>query len=58
MEGLGIMLDAQKNAALNHSNGEISKPESKVKILIIPTSEELEIARETMEVLNLHEKSK
>ena len=52
MEGLGIALDTQKNAALNHSKGEISKPESKVKILIIPTNEELEIARETMEVLN------
>ena len=52
MEGLGIVLDAQKNASLNHSRGEISKPESRVKILIIPTNEELQIARETMEVLN------
>ena len=52
MEGLGIVLDTQKNVTLNHSKGEISKPESKVKILIIPTNEEFEIARETMEVLN------
>jgi len=52
MEGLGIVLDAQKNASLNHSRGEISKPESRVKIFIIPTNEELQIARETMEVLN------
>ena len=52
LEGLGIVLDAQKNASLNRSRGEISKPESKVKILIIPTNEELQIARETMEVLN------
>ena len=52
MEGLGIVLDTQKNAALKHSEREISKPKSKVKILIIPTNEELEIARETMEVLH------
>jgi acetate kinase len=52
LEGLGIVLDAQKNASLNRSRGEISKPESRVKILIIPTNEELQIARETMEVLN------
>ena len=51
MEGLGIVLDAKKNASLNHSRGEISTPESKTKILIIPTNEELQIARETMEVL-------
>jgi acetate kinase len=58
MEGLGIILDTQKNIALNRSKGEISKQESKVKILIIPTNEELEIARETMDVLNLNEKAR
>ena len=57
MEGLGIVLDTQKNASLNRSMGEISKPESRVKILIIPTNEELQIARETMEVLNSRGKS-
>jgi len=51
MEGLGIVLDSQENASLNRSKREISKPESRVKILVIPTNEELEIARETMEVL-------
>jgi acetate kinase len=51
LEELGIVLDTQKNASLNGSKGEISKPKSRVKILIIPTNEELEIARETMEVL-------
>jgi acetate kinase len=54
MEGLGIILDTEKNVTLNNSRGDISKPESKVKILIIPTNEELEIARETMDVLTLH----
>ncbi len=52
MDGLGIAVDTQKNESLNHFKGEISKPESRVKILIIPTNEELQIARETMEVLN------
>ena len=52
MEGLGIMLDGEKNSSLNHSKGEISKPESNVRLFIIPTNEELQIARETMEVLN------
>jgi acetate kinase len=51
MEGLGIALDGEKNVSLNHSKGEISRPESRVRILIIPTNEELQIARETMEVL-------
>lgn len=55
MEEMGIILDAEKNISLNNSKGDISKPESKVKILIIPTSEELEIARETMDVLNMHD---
>jgi acetate kinase len=57
MEGLGIVLDTQKNVSMNHSKGEISTPESRVKILIIPTNEELEIARETMEVLNSRAKA-
>jgi acetate kinase len=57
MEELGIVLDTQKNVSLNRSKGEISKPESRVKILIIPTNEELEIARETMEVLNSRAKA-
>ena len=52
MEGLGIELDASRNVSFNRLGGEISKPESRVKILIIPTNEELQIARETMDVLN------
>lgn len=53
MEGLGIWLDPEKNVSLNRSRADISKPESRVRILIIPTNEELQIARETVEVLNL-----
>ncbi len=52
MEGLGIALDPEMNEALNRLEGEIQKPGSPVKILIIHTDEELEIARETLSVLN------
>ncbi len=57
MEDLGIILNGRKNVSLNHSKGEISTPESRVRILIIPTNEELQIARETMEVLNSEQKT-
>ena len=48
-ETFGIILDEEKNA----ENGlAIHHEESKVKILVIPTDEELEIARQTQEVLS------
>ena len=43
---LGVKLDAEKNAA---SNEEISAPDSAVRVLEIPTNEELGIARRTYE---------
>jgi acetate kinase len=48
LEGLGIQLDPQKNqrGATGYVT-EIQAPESAVKILIIPTNEELEIANQT-----------
>jgi len=49
MEFLGIEIDAEKNAVRGPSEIiEISTPNSKVKVLIVPTNEELAIARETM----------
>ena len=51
MEELGIVIDSQKNISLNHSKGIISTPKSRIKALIIPTNEEVQIARETIEVL-------
>jgi len=44
----GVELDAKKNAALVGSEGEISSRESRVCVLVIPTNEELEIAREAV----------
>lgn len=52
MQYLGLEIDEVKNAERN--NGairDISGPNSKVKVLIIPTNEELVIARETVELL-------
>ena len=52
MEYLGIKLDLQKNLDLNRKEGEISTPDSKVKVWIVPTNEELLIARDTKEIIN------
>lgn len=52
MEFLGINIDAVKNDNQNVGDGmEISTPESKVKLFVIPTNEELMIAQETLELI-------
>ena len=52
MQYLGIELDEEKNAMPNSgSTREISSANSKVKVLVIPTNEELVIARETVQLL-------
>jgi acetate kinase len=49
LEIFGAILDPFKNAT-RHDEAEISKASSRVKILIIPTNEELMIARDTKEI--------
>ena len=51
LEFLGVYLDKEKNKQ-NGEIAEISKEDSKVKVFVIPTNEELMIAKETMELLN------
>lgn len=52
MEAFGIKVDAEKNACGNDGSiRDISAADSKVKILVIPTNEELAIARETAALL-------
>jgi len=52
LENLGIQLDAGKNAqGVTAPVTEIQSAASRVKVLVIPTNEELEIARQTVEVL-------
>jgi acetate kinase len=51
----GITLDAQKNSAVGGANGVretlISAPDSKVRVYVIPTNEEIYIIRKTCEFL-------
>ncbi len=50
LEFMGIKLDKEANERLNHGEGRISAPDSKVEVWIVPTNEELLIARDTMEL--------
>lgn len=52
MECLGIKLDKKKNQACERGEGFISTEDSKVKLLVLPTNEELQIAKETMELVD------
>ncbi len=51
LEFLGVKLDKKENAIRKDGIHEVSAKDSKVKILVIPTNEELVIARETAELL-------
>ncbi len=52
LEFLGIHLDAAINKKIiGGKKGEISTPESKIRIVVIPTNEELVIAWDTMEII-------
>jgi acetate kinase len=46
MQFLGIHLDEEKNKTTSTAIKEINKNDSPVKILVIPTNEELEIAQQ------------
>jgi acetate kinase len=48
---LGIRLDAAKNSAARAAEAVISAADSRVKVLVIPTNEELVVARETKRFL-------
>ena len=52
MEGFGIVLDNEKNYKNFSNEGEISKPESKIKVYVIPTNEELRIAFDTYNIVS------
>ena len=47
LQGLGIELDQELNSQRIPGNREISKSTSRAKVLVIPTNEELEIAKQT-----------
>ena len=51
LDNLGIQLDAEKNEAPGKGIREINTSESRVKVLVVPTNEELEIAKQCFELL-------
>lgn len=51
MEFLGAKIDPEKNKVKGVEK-DISAPDSKVKILVVPTNEELVIARDTLELVS------
>ena len=48
---MGVLLDEEKNKSVRDEEKEISSENSKVKVWVVPTNEELMIARETMELV-------
>lgn len=51
LDYLGISIDENKNATAKGKEIDISTPEAKVRTLVIPTNEELAIARETLRLV-------
>ena len=54
MDNLGIQLDEQKNETTSKEILEINQPDSRVKILVIPTNEELEIAKQCYQLTQVN----
>nr|WP_315221581.1 acetate kinase [uncultured Flavobacterium sp.] len=52
MEYFGIEIEEEKNLIRSKSIREINKPNSKVKILVVPTDEEFEIANQVYHLLH------
>ncbi|MEK7685522.1 MAG: acetate kinase [Verrucomicrobiota bacterium] len=51
LDQLGVALEAEANAAALAKEAVISAPHSRVKVMVIPTNEELVVARETKRLL-------
>jgi acetate kinase len=49
LEWFGIKIDKERNVSMNRKEGVINSDDSRVKIWIIPTNEEIVIARDTMQ---------
>jgi acetate kinase len=52
LEGLGIRIDPELNAERSREERRISTEDSPVQVLVIPTDEEVEIARQTVAALS------
>ena len=53
-EGMGLDIDYDLNARVHGTEACLSKPDSKVAVWVIPTNEELVIARDTVRLLGLN----
>ena len=51
LEALGIRLDPERNAAASSEARRISADDSRVTVLVVPTDEELEIARQSLQAV-------
>jgi acetate kinase len=51
LDQLGILIDLEKNNSIRATEAVISAPNSRVKVMVIPTNEELVVARETKRFL-------
>jgi acetate kinase len=51
LEGLGIALDAEANKSACGSEATVSAVQAKVKVIVVPTNEELVVAREVHRLL-------
>lgn len=56
LDQLGLMLDPAANSALKAREGVISSSDSRIKVLVIPTNEELVVAREVKRFLEKQSK--
>ena len=52
LEYMGIKIDVEKNATIHGEEAIISTPDSKVKVVVVPTDEEYMIAHDTYELLH------
>ena len=52
LENLGIEFDDTINTGLRDKEMIISKPTSKVKVIVVPTNEELVIAQDTLNLVS------
>jgi acetate kinase len=51
---MGIEVDPERNNQKSKKAFEIQKGDSSIKVLVIPTNEELEIAEQTVECIDSH----
>ncbi len=57
LEFLGVSFDSDKNTGLRGKLEMISRHDSRVKVMVVPTNEELVIAHDTLKIVTKYEKS-